>query len=137
MKKKTTLQYIQEINEKTKYFISDFEMANPANPLVDEPSSQQQEQEIVMDLMNKREIIENRRKELENIHKTASIVKDTTEQMVQNLNHKKEQLEVFEDNVITLKENVEKAQKEIVKVDEGSTDNTIKMLFLIFLFSLQ
>ena len=126
--KKTTLQYIQAINEKTKYYNNNFEMGNP---VVDEPASQQQE--IVMDLMNNREVLENRRKELENIHKTAAILKDTTDQMAQDLNKQGAQLEEIEANVITSKENAEKAHKEIVKADELSKGNRKKMLCLIFI----
>ena len=126
--KKTTLQYIQAINEKTKYYNNNFEMAGPvAN---DEPAPAQQE--IVMDLMNNREMLENRRKELESIHKTAAILKDTTDQMAQDLNRQGAQLEEIEANVINSKENAEKAHKEIVDADKISRGNRKKMLCLIF-----
>ena len=125
--KKTTLQYIQAINEKTKYYNNDFELTSPQDS---EPAPQQQE--IVMDLMNNKEVLENRRKELENIHKTAAILKDTTDQMAQDLNKQGAQLEEIEANVITSKENAEKAHKEIVKADELSRGNRKRMLCLIF-----
>ena len=125
--KKTTLQYIQAINEKTRYYNNDFEMNNPVE---DVPAPQHQE--IVMDLMNNKEVLENRRKELENIHKTAAILKDTTDQMAQDLNKQGAQLDEIEANVITSKENAEKAHKEIVKADELSRGNRKRMLCLIF-----
>ena len=125
--KKTTLQYIQAINEKTKYYNNNFEMVGP---VADEPAPAQQE--IVMDLMNNKEMLENRRKELESIHKTAAILKDTTDQMAQDLNKQGAQLEEIEANVIASKENAEKAHKEIVKADEMSRGNRKKMLCLIF-----
>lgn len=125
--KKTTLQYIQAINEKTRYYNNDFEMNSPS---VEEPAPAQQE--VVMDLMNNREVLEKRREELESIHKTAAILKDTTDQMAQDLNKQGAQLEEIEANVITSKENAEKAHKEIVKADELSRGNRKRMLCLIF-----
>ena len=86
-----------------------------------------------MDLMNNREVLENRRKELEDIHKTAAILKDTTDQMAQDLNKQGAQLEEIEANVITSKENAEKAHKEIVKADEMSRSNRKKLLCLLFI----
>ena len=124
--KKSTLQYIQAINEKTRYYNNDFEMNNPVE---DVPAPQHQE--IVMDLMNNKEVLENRRKELENIHKTAAILKDTTDQMAQDLSRQGAQLEEIEANVITSKENAEKAHKEIVKADELSRGNRKRLLCLI------
>ena len=124
--KKTTLQYIQAINEKTRYYNNDFEMNNPAD---EEPAPQQQE--IVMDLMNNKEVLQKRREELENIHKTAAILKDTTDQMAQDLSRQGAQLEEIEANVITSKENAEKAHKEIVKADELSRGNRKRLLCLI------
>ena len=124
--KKTTLQYIQAIKEKTRYYNNDFEMTSP---LSEEPAPQQQE--IVMDLMNNREVLEKRRQELESIHKTAAILKDTTDQMALDLNQQGAQLEEIEANVIQSKDNAEKAHKEIVKADELSRGNRKKMLFLI------
>ena len=124
--KKTTLQYIQAINEKTRYYNNDFEMNSPS---VEEPAPAQQE--VVMDLVNNREVLEKRRKELESIHKTAAILKDTTDQMAQDLNKQGAQLEEIEANVITSKENAEKAHKEIVKADELSRGNRKRLLCLI------
>ena len=124
--KKSTLQYIQAINEKTRYYNNDFEMNNPAD---EEPAPQQQE--IVMDLMNNKEVLQKRREELENIHKTAAILKDTTDQMAQDLSRQGAQLEEIEANVITSKENAEKAHKEIVKADELSRGNRKRLLCLI------
>ena len=125
--KKTTLQYIQAINEKTRYYNNDFEMNSPS---VEEPAPAQQE--VVTELIDNREVLEKRRKELESIHKTAAILKDTTDQMAQDLNKQGAQLEEIEANVITSKENAEKAHKEIVKADELSRGNRKRMLCLIF-----
>ena len=125
--KKTTLQYIQAINEKTRYYNNDFEMNSPS---VEEPAPAQQE--VVTELIDNREVLEKRRKELESIHKTAAILKDTTDQMAQDLNKQGAQLDEIEANVITSKENAEKAHKEIVKADELSRGNRKRMLCLIF-----
>ena len=58
-----------------------------------------QKQELVLDLMNNKEILEQRRKELQDIHKTSAMIKDTTEQMKQDLYKQGEILTNVEDNV--------------------------------------
>ena len=86
-----------------------------------------------MDLVNNKEVLDKRREELENIHKTAALLKDTTDQMAVNVNKQGAMLDEIETNVITSKENAEKAKKEIVKADELSRGNKKKLLCLLLI----
>ena len=126
--KKTTIPQIQAIKEKTKYFESNFEMNQTS-----EDNSLPQQQEIVMDLMNNKEVLEQRRKELEGIHKTAAILKDTTDQMAQDVHKQGQVLEEIEANVLTTKDNAEKAKKEITDANEMSKSNSKRMSCFIFI----
>ena len=128
----TTEPQIEAINEKTKYFNSpDIEMA-PSQP----QSNEQPQQEIVMDLMNNKEVLEQRRKELESIHKTAAMLKDTTDQMAADVNKQGAMLDDIETHVVTANENARKAKQEIVKADETSRGNRKKMICLIVIILL-
>jgi chromosome segregation ATPase len=128
----TTEPQIEAINEKTKYFNSpDIEMA-PSQP----QSNEQPQQEIVMDLMNNKEVLEQRRKELESIQKTSAMLKDTTAQMVVDVNKQGAMLDDIETHVNTASDNAQKAKKEIVKADEISRGNRKSMICLIIIILL-
>lgn len=91
---------------------------------------------MTMDLMNNKEVLEQRRKELEDIHKTAAALKDTTDQMALVVEKQGAQLDEIEANVIKSNENAEKAKEEIVKADEISRGNRKKMCCLILIIFL-
>ena len=91
---------------------------------------------MTMDLMNNKEVLEQRRKELEDIHKTAAALKDTTDQMALDVEKQGAQLDEIEANVIKSNENAEKAKEEIVKADEISRGNRKKMCCLILIIFL-
>lgn len=116
------------IKENTKNFSTNFEMSEQ-----EDYGGIPQGQEVVMDLVNNKEVLDKRREELENIHKTAALLKDTTDQMAVNVNKQGEMLDEIETNVITSKENAEKAKKEIVKADELSRGNRKKLFCLLFI----
>ena len=90
-----------------------------------------QQQEVILDLMNNKEVLEQRRKELEGIHKTAAILKDTTDQMAQNVHKQGEQLEIIENQVQDAKDNAINAKKEITDADEMSKGNSKKLCCFI------
>ena len=92
-----------------------------------------QGQEVVMDLVNNKEVLDKRREELESIHKTAALLKDTTDQMAVNVNKQGAMLDEIETNVITSKDNAEKAKQEIIKADELSRGNRKRLLCLLFI----
>ena len=68
-----------------------------------------------MDLTNNQEILEKRRKELENIHQTAAILKETTDKIAIDLEKQGAILNDVEGNVLEAKENAEKSKQEIDK----------------------
>ena len=92
-----------------------------------------QQQEVVMDLMNNKEVLEQRRKELEGIHKTAAILKDTTDQMAKDVHQQGVMLDDIENQVSNAHDNAVKAKKEISDANEMSKGNSKKMCCFIFI----
>ena len=136
-KVKTYLEDIQEnvidmekaMKEKIKQFNINVEM----EPVPGEGDGDEgfHQKEIYMDLSNNKEVLEQRRKELEEIHKTAAILKDTTDKMAQDVEQQGAILDEVENNVIEAKNNAEKAKKEITKADEISRGNSKRLYCLI------
>ena len=126
--KKNTLPAINAI----KYKVSEYSSVE-MRPTQEEDENKSQQQEITFNLMNDKEVLEKRRKDLEEIHKTAAQLKDTTDIMVQEVEKQGAQLDEIETNVITSKENAEKAKQEITKADQMSKGNNKRMCCLIFI----
>ena len=123
---------IKAIREKIENYAS-FDENDNNNNQEENDDQEEQKQELVLDLMNNKEILEQRRKELQDIHKTSAMIKDTTEQMKQDLYKQGEILTNVEDNVFKTDENVEDAGKEILKANEHSKGNTKRLCCLIFI----
>ena len=85
-----------------------------------------QQQEVVMDLMNNKEVLEQRRKELEGIHKTAAMLKDTTDQMAKDVHQQGVMLDDIENQ-----DNAVKAKKEISDANDMAKGNSKKLCCLI------
>ena len=120
---------INEINEKTKNFNNNDDIGNgPSQELNNDINKQ----EIVMDLMNNREFLEHRRKELEKIYKVSAMLKDTTDKMAVDLNQQRALLDEIETHIDISYENAKKAKQEIIKADEISRGNRNKSICLIF-----
>ncbi len=122
--------YINKIRDKVMNF-TPMEMNKS-----EENNLESNNQIMTMDLMNNKEVLEQRRKELEDIHKTAAALKDTTDQMALDVEKQGAQLDEIEANVIKSNENAEKAKEEIVKADEISRGNRKKMCCLILIIFL-
>ena len=90
-----------------------------------------QQQEVVMDLMNNKEVLEQRRKELEGIHKTAAMLKDTTDQMAKDVHQQGIMLDDIENQVQNAHDNAVKAKKEISDANDLSKGNSKKLCCLI------
>ena len=90
-----------------------------------------QQQEVVMDLMNNKEVLEQRRKELEGIHKTAAMLKDTTDQMAKDVHQQGIMLNDIENQVQNAHDNAVKAKKEISDANDLSKGNSKKLCCLI------
>lgn len=126
--KKKTLPAINAI----KYKVSEYSSVE-MKPTQEDEEKNAQQQEIVYDLMNDKEFLEKRRKDLEEIHATAAQIKDTTDIMVKEVDKQGAQLDEVEANVITAKENAEKAKQEIIKADQTSKGGNKRMCCFIFI----
>ncbi len=131
--KNITESQIDAINEKIKYFNNDDDIDNSPSQ---EPNSDNPNQETLMNLMSNKEVLEQRRKDLENIHKTAAILKDTTDKMAADVNKQGAVLDEIETHVIVSNENAQKAKQEIIKADEISRGNRKKMICLLLIIFL-
>ena len=129
--KNVTVPQIQAINEKTRYFESNFELSSTEGD--NNEMSQQQEQ--ISDLVHNQEILDARRKELEGIHQTAAMLKDTTDKMAQDVHQQGVMLDDIEHNVEVAEENAIKAKKEITKADEISRGNRKRMCCFIIIIA--
>jgi t-SNARE complex subunit (syntaxin) len=90
----------------------------------EENEEDQQQGQEVLNLMANKDVLEQRGKALQEIHKTAALIKDTTDKMAQDLVKQGEMLDNVEAHVVKAEDNVEKAGKEIKKADELSKGNT-------------
>ena len=91
---------------------------------------------LVQDLQTNKEILEERRKQLEAIHQTSAKIKDISDSMAKQLNEQGAILDDVEQNVETAKDNAIKAKEEITKADDMSRGNRKKMLCLILIIIL-
>jgi len=102
------------------------------NEEIEEDDLDDQEQgQIEMNLMANKEIIEQRGKEIRDIYKMSSIIKDTTQNMSQKLHQQGEVINIIEGHVDKASENVEDAHKEIVQADKLSKGNNKKLIIII------
>ena len=120
---KNVKQIISAIKAKTKHFSSTFE-TNSTQEM--NPSPQKNEPGIVMDLTNDQEILEKRRKDLEEIEKQKALIKDMYDRMALDNQQKIEELDILEQNVIQAEENARKAREAIRKADEMRKSNRKK-----------
>ena len=121
---------VEKINDKTKYY--NLEEINENK----EDANQPQGDMLVQDLQTNKEILEERRKQLEAIHQTSAKIKDISDSMAKQLNEQGAILDDVEQNVETAKDNAVKAKEEITKADEMSRGNRKKMLCLILIIIL-
>ena len=120
-----TKSQIKAIREKTSTFSNNFENQSSEGMGVPQVEGQ------VLAIMNEQDVLDKRRKELENIHNTAALLKDTTDKMAIDVNKQGAVLEEIESNVIEAKNNAEKGKKEIMKADEISRGNRKRFLCLL------
>jgi syntaxin 7 len=124
----------EEIMPLVKYFRTNFEDDNSQNEAKNE---EQQKQEIVIqDLQNNQEIIEQRGKQLQEIHGISSQIKDITDTMVNKVNEQGAILDNIESNVIESEDNAKKAKQEITKADEMSRGNNKRMYCFIAIIAI-
>lgn len=132
--KDTTETQVEQMKEKIGNFDVNFEMENKDEENGNEEDEQQQGQ-ITMNLMNNAEMLNQRKKELQEIHKTSALIKDTTDIMAQKLNEQGEMLDNVEAHVNKAEDNVEKAGKEINKANELSKSNNKRLCCIMILIT--
>ena len=124
----------EEIMPLVNYFRTNFEEETPQNEAKNE---EQQKQEIVIqDLQNSQEILEQRGKQLQEIHGVSSQIKDMTDTMVNKVNEQGAILDNIEGNVIQTEDNAKKAKQEITKADEMSRGNNKRMYCFIAIIAI-
>ena len=124
---------VRAMKEKINQFSIDLEMDEREGQGENEQDDGQQEQEqIEVNLMNNQEYLGQRKKELQEIHKTAALIKDTTDKMAQDVHQQGEMLNDIEEKVVKTEDNVEKAGKEINRANELSKGNTKRICCIIW-----
>ena len=124
----------EEIMPLVKYFRTNFEDENPKN---EAKNQEEQKQEIVIqDLQNNQEILEQRGKQLQEIHGVSSQIKDMTDTMINKVNEQGAILDNIEGNVIESENNAKKAKQEITKADEMSRSNNKRMYCFIAIIAI-
>lgn len=125
---------VRAMKEKINQFSIDLEMDEREGQGENEQDDGQQEQEqIEVNLMNNQEYLGQRKKELQEIHKTAALIKDTTDKMAQDVQQQGEMLNDIEEKVVKTEDNVEKAGKEINRANELSKGNTKRICCIIWI----
>ena len=122
------LPLIKRIKEKTQYFNLEEQSQENNNP---QNNNAQPEGVLIQDLQSNQEILKERGKQLNEIHKTSAMLKDVSDAMVQKLDEQGAILDEVEGNVIEAEDNAKKAKQEITEANEMSKGNRKKMICLI------
>ena len=119
---------VEEIKEKLTQIKTDMNVEmEDNNQEYNNELSQDQTQIITENLVNNQEILKKRGEELKHIHRTAGIIKDTTDFMLEKTKEQGEMLNVIADKVDKTDENVTEAAKQIDKADVYSKGNNKRM----------
>jgi len=124
---------VERMKDKIGNFENNYEMEGGDNKEENEEEQEQEQGQIVVDLMNNKEVLEIRRKELEDIHKTSALIKDTTDIMAVKVKEQADMLDNIENNVIKTEDNVDKANKEIIKANELSKSNNKRLCCIMLI----
>lgn len=125
---KEKINKINYINEKTK----NYTLPDPKNELT-VGQNQPQDNILIQDLANNKEVLEQRRKQLESIHQTSAKIKDMSDNMAKQLDEQGAILDDIEENVNVAEANAEKAKEEITKANEISKGNRKKFICFIII----
>jgi t-SNARE complex subunit (syntaxin) len=119
------MEKINAIKEKTRHFSSTFERNSTQENNFPQVEGQ------VLDIMNEKDILEKRRKELETIHQTSAMLKDTTDKMAQDVHQQGAILNQVEIKTEEAENNAKKGHQEIQKADEISRGNRKRLFCLL------
>ena len=126
------LNLLEQINITSIYnYITSNSDDNDNDQPKEEENQEAKQQEQMQELIDNKEFLEHRNKELQQIHKTAAQLKDLTDDMAKQLNQQGEKLDIIEENVDKAAENAAEAKKEIETANKNSKKNTKKMICLI------
>jgi hypothetical protein len=116
------LPLANEIYQKTKYYT----LPQEDSYNEDNNDNVPQGNLLVQDLANNQEVLQERKKQLEQIVETSAKIKDISDAMVKQLNDQGVILDDAENKVIESEENAKKAREEINKADQLSRSNKKK-----------
>ena len=116
-----------EIYQKTKYYTLPQEETYNEDNNVNVPQGNL----LVQDLANNQEVLQERKKQLEQIVETSAKIKDMSDAMVKQLNDQGVILDDAEAKVIESEENAKKAKEEINKADQLSRSSKKKFYCFI------
>ena len=115
------INLLNQINITSIYnYITSNSNDNDDNQPKEEEKQDANQQEQMQELIDNKEYLEHRNKELQQIHKTAAQLKDLTDDMAKQLNQQGEKLDVIEENVDKAAENAADAKKEIEAANKNS-----------------
>ena len=121
-----------EIYQKTKYYTLPQEESYNEDNNANVP----QGNVLVQDLANNQEVLQERKKQLEQIVETSAKIKDISDAMVKQLNDQGVILDDAEAKVKESEENAKKAREEINKADQLSRSNKKKFYCLVVIIVL-
>jgi hypothetical protein len=124
---------IRKMKEKISHYGCDFQLA--VNNEQRENEKKEQEQEIVLDLTNNKDLLDKRRKDLEDIHSTSNQIKQMTDKMALDLKDQGAILNDIENKVIETEDNAKKSKEEIMQADKMSKSNRKRAIFFIIIIS--
>lgn len=120
---------ILKIKNKISTYANNFELA------ANQEQKEEKGEELLMDLMNNKDVLEERRKNLQAIHKTAAQMKEITDKMALDVNQQGAILDDIEGKVIESEENANKAKQEIEEANKISKSNRKCVIFYIIIIS--
>ena len=123
-------KYIEEIQDELKQKEVDMG-AEEIGEENKEKEGNSQQQQVELDLVDTRESLEKRGKELKEIYKVSAIINETTGMMREQVNQQGETINRIEKNVDQTKENVDQANVEINKANELSKGNNKRISYIV------
>lgn len=121
---------IKAIRDKVKTYACNFELAASHE---EHKIKEEKKEEILQDLMNNKDLLMERRKNLEDIHKTAANLKSITDQMAIDVSNQGVILDEIEAKVEDSKDKAEKAKEEIIAADKISKSNKKCYIFFVII----
>jgi len=122
---------IRKMKEKISHYECDFQLA--VNNEQRENEKKEQEQEMIFDLTNNKELLDKRRKDLQDIHSTADQIKQMTDKMAMDLKEQGAILNDIENKVTETEDNAKKSKEEIMQADKMSKSNRKRAIFFIII----